>query len=46
MQTMNFLSGQSVPWNLIADDIVMAALFGGITAAGTMKLAQRAAKQL
>ena len=42
MQTMNYLSGQSVPWNLIFDDIVRSAVFGGITAAGTMWLAQRA----
>jgi hypothetical protein len=29
-----------VPFNLINGDMLMAGLFGGITAAGTMKLAQ------
>ena len=43
MQTMNVLTGGGmVPFNLINDDIVMSALFGGITAAGTMLMAQRA----
>ena len=42
MQTMNLLTGGSlVPWNLVFDDIVFSAAFGGITAAGTMFLAQR-----
>ena len=42
MQTMNLLSGSGmVPWNLITDDIVFSTVFGGITAAGTMLLAQR-----
>lgn len=41
LQTMHFLSdGTLMPWNLISDDFVYSALFGGITAAGTMKLAQ------
>jgi len=42
LQTMNVLTGGSlVPWNLVWDDSVFSALFGGITAAGTMLLAQR-----
>lgn len=41
LETMSVLSGDGfVPLNLITDDIVFSALFGGITAAGTMKLAQ------
>jgi hypothetical protein len=30
-----------VPWHLVLDDSIYSALFGGITAAGTMILAQR-----
>jgi len=42
MQTMNLLSGSGmVPFDLINGDIVMAAAFGGITAAGTMLMAKR-----
>ena len=42
LQTMNLLTGGDlVPWNLVFDDAVYSALFGGITAAGTMILAQR-----
>jgi hypothetical protein len=42
LQVMNLLTGGSlVPWNLITNDIVLSAAFGGITAAGTMFLAQR-----
>jgi hypothetical protein len=42
LQTMNLLSGGGlVPWHLVFDDFVYSALFGGITAAGTMLLAQR-----
>ncbi len=42
LQTMNLLSGGGlVPWHLVLDDSVYSALFGGITAAGTMILAQR-----
>lgn len=42
MQTMNLLTGGGlVPLNLITDDIVLSAAFGGIVAAGTMILAQR-----
>jgi hypothetical protein len=46
METMNLLTGGGgVPLNLITDDIIMSALFGGITAAGTMKLAQHGADE-
>ena len=42
LQTMNLLSGgELVPWHLLFDDFVLSAVFGGITAAGTMILAQR-----
>ncbi|HUQ98069.1 MAG TPA: hypothetical protein VM166_01365 [Gemmatimonadaceae bacterium] len=42
LQAMNLLTGgELVPWDLIFDDAVYSALFGGITAAGTMILAQR-----
>ena len=42
MQTMSLLTGGGlVPFNLINSDIVLSAVFGGITAAGTMLLAQR-----
>jgi hypothetical protein len=42
LQTMNLLTGGNlVPWNLVFDDFVLSAVFGGITAAGTMILAQR-----
>ena len=42
LETMSLLSGGGfVPFNLINDDMVMSALFGGITAAGTMLIAQR-----
>jgi hypothetical protein len=42
LQTMNVLTGGSlVPWHLVFDDAVFSAIFGGITAAGTMILAQR-----
>jgi len=41
LQTMHLLSdGSLMPFHLISDDMVYSALFGGITAAGTMKLAQ------
>jgi hypothetical protein len=43
LQTMNLLTGGSlVPWHLVLDDTFYSAVFGGITAAGTMILAQRA----
>jgi hypothetical protein len=42
LQAMNLLTGGSlVPWHLVMDDSVFSAVFGGITAAGTMILAQR-----
>jgi hypothetical protein len=42
LQAMNLLSGgRLVPWHLITDDIILSTAFGGITAAGTMLLAQR-----
>ena len=42
LQTMNLITGGSmVPWNLVFDDLIFSAAFGGITAAGTMLLAQR-----
>jgi hypothetical protein len=42
LQTMNLLSdGRIVPWHLVTDDMLFSAIFGGITAAGTMILAQR-----
>ena len=41
IQTMSILTGGGlVPLTHIANDILYSALFGGITAAGTMKLAQ------
>jgi len=42
LQAMNLLTGGPlVPWHLLFDDFVFSAFFGGITAAGTMILAQR-----
>jgi hypothetical protein len=42
LQTMNVITGGSiVPWHLVFDDFLFSAAFGGITAAGTMILAQR-----
>ena len=42
LQSMNLLTGgEMVPWNLVWDDSVFSAIFGGVTAAGTMLLAQR-----
>ena len=42
MEAMSlFTGGGIVPWRLVADDFVLSAVFGGITAAGTMILAQR-----
>ncbi len=41
METMSLMTGGGlVPFNLINGDIVLSTLFGGITAAGTMILAQ------
>jgi hypothetical protein len=42
LETMSLLTGGGfVPFNLVADDFLFSAVFGGITAAGTMILAQR-----
>ena len=42
LETMSFLTGGGlVPLNLVTDDLVFSAVFGGITAAGTMILAKR-----
>jgi len=42
LQSMNLLSGgEMVPWRLLFDDLVLSGVFGGITAAGTLILAQR-----
>jgi hypothetical protein len=42
MQTLNLLTGGGfVPFDLINGDIVMAAVFGGVTAFGSMLLAKR-----
>lgn len=42
LQTMSLLTGGGlVPWHLVFDDLVFSAAFGGITAGGTMIIAQR-----
>jgi len=42
LETMSLLTGGGfVPLNLVTDDLVFSAVFGGITAAGTMILAKR-----
>src|SRR3954468_11710720 len=42
LQTMNLITGsEMVPWHLLYDDFALSVVFGGITAAGTMILAQR-----
>ena len=41
MQTMNLLSGDGlVPWELVLDDALLTAVFGGAAAGGSLKLAQ------
>ena len=41
LQTMNLLSGDGlVPWELVLDDGLSMALFGGVAAGGSLKLAQ------
>lgn len=41
LQAMNLLSGDGlVPWELVLDDGVWTAAFGGVAAGGTLKLAQ------
>jgi hypothetical protein len=43
LQLMNLISGDGlVPWHLVLDDGVWGAVFGGVVAAGSLKLAQRA----
>ncbi len=42
LQTMNVLSGGAIPWGLVLDDGVWAALFGAAAAAGSIVLARRA----
>ncbi|HEX8359855.1 MAG TPA: hypothetical protein VF613_07105 [Longimicrobium sp.] len=47
LQAMNLLSGgEMVPMALVLDDGVLAALFGGAVAGGSIKLAQNADAQL
>lgn len=42
-QTMNLLSGDGlVPWELVLDDALWTAVFGGAVAGGSLKLAQHA----
>jgi hypothetical protein len=42
LETASILTGGGlVPLNLVTDDIIFSTVFGGITAAGTMILAQR-----
>jgi len=43
LQTMNLLSGDGlVPWELVLDDGLWTAVFGGAVAGGSLKLAQLA----
>ena len=43
LQTMNLLSGDGlVPWELVLDDGLWTAAFGGLAAGGSLKLAQLA----
>ena len=43
LQTMNVLSGDGlVPWELVLDDALWTAVFGGAVAGGSLKLAQLA----
>jgi hypothetical protein len=47
LQTMNLLSGTGlVPWTLVLDDAVLTAVFGGVAAGGSMKIAQYAESAL
>lgn len=42
LQAMNLISGDGmVPWGLVLDDGVWAAVFGGVAAGGSLKLAHR-----
>ena len=41
MQTMNWPSGDGlVPWELVLDDALLTAVFGGVVAGGSLELAQ------
>ena len=43
LQTMNVLTGDGlVPWRLVLDDALWTAVFGGVVAGGSLRLAQRA----
>jgi hypothetical protein len=43
LQMMNLISGDGlVPWRLVLDDGLWGAVFGGVVAVGSIKLAQRA----
>jgi hypothetical protein len=43
LQAMNLISGDGlVPWRLVLDDALWTAVFGGVVAGGSLKLAQRA----
>jgi hypothetical protein len=43
LQAMNLISGDGlVPWRLVLDDALWTAVFGGLVAGGSLKLAQRA----
>jgi len=42
-QFLNVISGGPIPWSLLTDDIVWAAVVGGAGAAGTIWMARRAA---
>lgn len=47
LQTMNLLSGDGmVPMELVLDDSLWAAVFGGVAAGGSLLLAQRAQARL
>lgn len=41
LQAMNWISGDGfVPWGLVLDDALLAALFGSVAASGSIKIAQ------
>ena len=43
LQAMNVISGDGlVPWRLVLDDALWTAVFGGVVAGGSLRLAQRA----
>ncbi len=47
LQAMNLLSGDGmVPWALVLDDIPLVAVFGGLAAGGSLRIAQYAEKAL